>query len=223
MKYSLRNISHDIAHLYYGKNLYWQIGGIFCVIVLVLTNTDWNYFLLFRNSVLYPIFIYAGLLGFFVPPIMVFGLWIYGWYTKKRDMVIAGWMVMYAGIVGWCMSSLYKFFTGRMHPPYLHANSLDFSLVNNMSQQFQFGLGQGGIFWGWPSSHTTTAFAMMIALAVFYKKRKWVGIIAIIYACYIAIGASFSFHWLSDVVFGVILGVMIGVVVGNRFAQNKNY
>jgi membrane-associated phospholipid phosphatase len=94
--------------------------------------------------------------------------------------------------------------------------------VLELSHGFQFGIYRGGIFWGWPSSHTATAFAMSVALALFYKEKKWVGYVAVAYATYIGLGASMSFHWLGDVVMGVILGTICGVLVAKKFQKMKS-
>ena len=49
---------------------------------------------------------------------------------------------------------------------------------------------RGGVFWGWPSSHTTIAFAMAVTILMLFPKQKWVGYMAITYALYIGLGVS---------------------------------
>jgi membrane-associated phospholipid phosphatase len=73
------------------------------------------------------------------------------------------------------------------------------------------------MFWGWPSSHTTVAFAMAFAIFTLYPKQKWLGLLAIIYALYIGIGVSMTIHWFSDFLAGAIIGTIIGMVVGKSF------
>jgi membrane-associated phospholipid phosphatase len=47
------------------------------------------------------------------------------------------------------------------------------------------------MFWGWPSSHTTIAFATACALAGLFPKQRWLGFAAIVYAIYMcAFGKS---------------------------------
>jgi hypothetical protein len=57
---------------------------------------------------------------------------------------------------------------------------------------FRFGFLRGGVFWGWPSSHTTIAFAMAVTILMLFPKQKWVGYMAITYALYIGLGVSMT-------------------------------
>lgn len=218
MNTTLTLLYKTITDLYRGRNLIWQIIGIIAVLILVISGMDWWYFTHLRNTVFYRFFIYAGLVGFFVPGLLVLFLWIVGKLRNSARMITAGFVTLYAGILGWCVSSLYKFFTGRIHPYHTH-DALIPNLGNlpDTSGIWNFGFGQGGIFWGWPSSHTTVAFSMMVALALYYRDKRWIGVFAILYAFYIAIGASIGFHWLSDAVFAIILGSIIGISVVKNY------
>ena len=128
-------------------------------------------------------------------------------------MRVLAWATLQAAFLGWLISSTYKVFTGRTHPPHIAQAVVDTSHI------FHFGIWLGGIFWGWPSSHTTVSFAIAFAIISFLPKKAIPAICALIYALYIAIGASASFHWFSDVVAGIMLGTLIGVIVGRSFAQ----
>jgi len=90
------------------------------------------------------------------------------------------------------------------------------------SREFRFGLLRGGIFHGWPSGHTTTAFAMVFTLINMYPKHKRIRKYGIIYASYIGIGVSTNVHWLSDSVAAVFVGIVIGTVVGNNFRKQND-
>ena len=92
----------------------------------------------------------------------------------------------------------------------------DGSLVDS-SHGFQFGLLKGGIFWGWPSSHTTVTFAMTLCLITLYPKNKIFVFFALLYALYIGLGVSVTIHWFSEFVAGAIIGSVIGTVVGRSF------
>ncbi len=118
-----------------------------------------------------------------------------------------------AGILGWFISSLYKAFTGRDYPPHV--------LADDVSKVFHFGFWKAGIFWGWPSSHTTAAFAVSLAIIVYYAQNKSAKLWAWIYAFFIGIGVSISIHWFSDFLAGAIIGSVIGVVVGKSFQALK--
>lgn len=99
----------------------------------------------------------------------------------------------------------------------MHEMSPDFS------HDFRFGWLRGGVFWGWPSSHTTIAFAMATTVFTLFPKNKWLGGLALAYAGYIGLGVSMTIHWLSDFVAGAILGTVIGVVVGKSFLCNLDF
>jgi membrane-associated phospholipid phosphatase len=75
------------------------------------------------------------------------------------------------------------------------------------------------MFWGWPSSHTTIAFAMAATVFTLFPKQRWLGWLAMAYAFYIGLGVSMTIHWCSDFMAGAILGTVIGTVVGKSFFQ----
>jgi membrane-associated phospholipid phosphatase len=90
-----------------------------------------------------------------------------------------------------------------------------------MSHFFRFGFLRGGVFWGWPSSHTTVAVAMAVAVYTLFPKQRWLGFVALLYAFYVGIGVSMTIHWFSDFVAGAIFGSVVGVVVGKCFAPGR--
>jgi membrane-associated phospholipid phosphatase len=80
---------------------------------------------------------------------------------------------------------------------------------------------RGGVFWGWPSSHTTIAFAMAVTVFTLYPKQRWLGWVAILYAGYVGLGVSMTIHWFSDFAAGAIIGSVIGAVVGKSFCSDR--
>lgn len=182
-------------------------------VIFSLCGIDAWWVRIWYGSAASKVFGLAGFIGFFMPFMLWAVLLIVGYAWNRSLWKYAAWGSAAAGTVGWIASSALKFFTGR---PGLHAGAN----LREWSQTFQFGLGKGGIFWGWPSSHTTVAVAMSVALAVMFKEKKWVGILAIAYAAYIAIGAT-GFHWASDVIAGAILGTGIGIGVGNIVIEKQ--
>ena len=95
------------------------------------------------------------------------------------------------------------------------------STETDLSHVFRFGFLRGGVFWGWPSSHTTIAFAMATTIFVFLPRQRVIGIVAIIYAFYVGLGVSVTIHWFSDFIAGAIIGTVIGIVVGNSFLPKQ--
>lgn len=182
--------------------------------VLSWSGFDAWYFTVFHDSAVAYFFGLAGIVGFFVPVFLCLGLWIVGFVQKNKRMIRVGSFAAIAGIGGWFLSSLLKAFTGRVPLPYGGLSN-----ILEWSQTFQFGFLKGGIFWGWPSSHTTTAFAMSVTIALMYKDKKWVGYVALLYAFYIGLGASMNFHWFSDFFAGMILGSIIGYLCATLFLR----
>src|SRR5208283_5065336 len=133
--------------------------------------------------------------------------------TSHARLSRTGWAIGQAALIGSLLSSTYKAFTGRVHPEHF--------IGADLSHDFRFGWLRGGVFWGWPSSHTTIAFAMAVTVFTLYPKQRWLGVAAILYAFYVGIGVSLTIHWFSDFVAGAIIGSVIGAVVGKSFGSEK--
>ena len=124
-------------------------------------------------------------------------------------MKLVGWAIGQAAFIGWFVSAIYKFFTGRVHPAHM--------VGDDISREFRFGFYRGGVFWGWPSSHTTVAFAMAVTIVMLFPKQRLLQLLALAYALYIGISVSMTIHWFSDFAAGAIIGSVVGVVVGRNF------
>jgi membrane-associated phospholipid phosphatase len=215
MKYFFKTLGAHILDSFSGPKKYFHLALIATTILIVKTGFDWRYFLATRdpelNEAFFPAVIVGGLIPILVPPILI---WL-GVITKKKKVRMLGWALGQAALIGWIISSTYKAFTGRIEPNL-------FDLVNDSSHGFQFGFLKHGIFWGWPSSHTTVAFAMAFALMGLFQKNKAVIFFSLMYALYIGIGVSFSIHWFSEFVAGAILGTCIGITVERGFSKQIN-
>ena len=128
-------------------------------------------------------------------------------------------MLGQAVILAWAISTFYKIFTGRPAP---ELSIFGNSTSTDISHVFKFGILKGGIFWGWPSSHTTVAFAAASAITWLYQQNKKVLPAAWIAALYIGFGAGISFHWFSDFLSGAIIGTIIGSTVGKSVLLNNS-
>ena len=209
----LKNIFENIFTLYKRRNLVWQLIFVVLTFVLVSTNFDWWYYQSTRGFVIQSFLFPAVILGFLIPVFLPIVLFFYSKFTKNTRMTNAVYASMQAGLLGLGISSFYKVFTGRMGPPHILTSF-------NTSQMFRFGILRGGAFQGWPSSHTSVAFAMSMAVFTLYPENKLLRIITVIYACYIGVGISVNIHWFSDFVAGMILGSIIGITVGKSFLKN---
>ncbi len=213
MKYLFYKIPETLVNIITGKNLLFLLVGVEITLICVISGFDWKYFLLVRdvrlNQFFFPALLTGGLLPIFLPVL----LYVIAKIRRSQTVEFYAYVIAQAAALGWILSSTLKFFTGRIQP------SLG-NLFNDISYGFNFGFYEHGIFWGWPSSHTTVAFAVSFALImVLNKKQKLQKYLLFIYALYIGIGVSLSIHWFSDFVAGAILGTIIGLEVGRKFSK----
>ena len=206
----------NIADCFIGRRLWSHLLAMVLTYVIVMSGFDWFYFKSLDNTPIFNFFFPAVFIGMFVPILLPLTMLAVGAVRKNARMINAAWGIGQAAIIGLLVSWFYKVFTGRIQPPLFANNAVD------ASHGFRLGILRGGIFWGWPSSHTTVAFAVAIALWTLYSDRPWVKYPGLIYALYVGIGVSMSIHWFSDAVAGAIFGTIIGIVVGTSFRNRIN-
>lgn len=218
----------NIAHVFVVKNLLWHLTAIALTFIFVISGFDWGYFLFFAGGTTSRVLFSAALVGFLFPVLIPVLLLVLGKICKNLKLFYTGCALSQVAILSLLVSYFYKFFSGRIAPPLNHLNNAFLDIIKlehvsgsilDTSRVFYFGFGQNGIFWGWPSSHTTVAFAMAVTLITMYPKNKLLKVLAILYAFYIGIGISMSIHWFSDFVAGAIFGTLVGVVVGKSFLE----
>jgi membrane-associated phospholipid phosphatase len=192
----------------------WHLLAILLTLTLVGSGFDWLYFKSTRDPLLWALMFPAAPIGGLVPLALPLVLIVSGFITSHARISLTGWAIGQAELLGSLISSAYKAFTGRVHPA-LHETGAD------ISRDFHFGFLRGGVFWGWPSSHTTIAFAMASTVFTLFPKQRWLGWLAVGYAFYIGLGVSMTIHWFSDFVAGAIIGTVIGVVVGRSFSPGR--
>jgi membrane-associated phospholipid phosphatase len=174
---------------------------------ILMSGFDWWYFVTVHDNTLYAYLRPALATGMLVPILLPLGFFIVGTLRKSGTSMHLGKVLTKAAALGWFVSASYKAFTGRIQPPH--------SLLVDTSHSFNLGFLHHGVFWGWPSSHTTVAFATMVALYfALPRKYKWVGVIGVLYALYVGIAVSFQIHWFSEFFAGMLFGSLVGMVVG---------
>jgi len=208
------NLPKNIMKCFRGYNLLWHLLAVIITYVIVTSGFDWLYFKSSRSFLLQSLLFPAVILGSRLPIILPIALYAFGKIRDNLKAVSTANALGQTVIIGLLIASFYKAFTGRVHPPRLLTQD-----TIDISREFRFGFLRGGIFWGWPSSHTTIAFAMAVTLLMLYSKNIVIKYLAIFYALYIGLGVSISIHWFSDFVAGSIIGTVIGVVVGNSFRE----
>lgn len=212
-------LPRNVISSFSGRNLWWHALAIGLTLVIVLSGGDWTYYLATRSETAARLARPAIVLGSILPILGTLILLTIGEVGKNRRVTTTAWALGQAALLGYLISCGYKAFTGRLPPPFqgLHMSAANEGLPVDSSHGFQFGLLKGGIFWGWPSSHTTVTFAMAACLITLYSKNMKLVLPALVYACYIGLGVSVSIHWLSEFVAGAIIGSVVGRVVGRSF------
>jgi hypothetical protein len=213
MKEFFTTLPRNLIGCFRGRRIIWHVIAIVMTFILVMSGFDWRYFLATRNPALRSWMWPAVVIGMVLPLALPLFLLIVGFIIGNARTTLAGWAVGQAALLGSLISSAYKAFTGRVHPAH--------NVGADISHVFRFGFLRGGVFWGWPSSHTTIAFAMAVTVFTLCPKRRWLGFVALIYAFYIGIGVSMTIHWYSDFVAGAIIGSVIGTVVGKSFGSDS--
>jgi membrane-associated phospholipid phosphatase len=214
MKQFLGTLPRNLMGCCKGWRLIWHLVAILLTVVFVRSGFDWRYFLATRNPILWSCMFPAAVIGGLVPLVLPLVLLVRGIIARKAGIILAGWAIGQAELLGAFVAAAGKAFTGRAHPAHVAGNDL--------SHIFHFGFLRGGVFWGWPSSHTTIAFAMAVTVFTLFPKQRWLGWVAILYAFYIGVGVSMTIHWFSDFVAGAIIGSVIGAVVGRDFGKTSN-
>jgi membrane-associated phospholipid phosphatase len=183
---------------------------------IVKNGFDWRWY---RNAQEHSWIPNAGFVAVGIGPLasvaVPLGLYLYGRSNEDSRLQITGLALGQAAILGGLISSGFKAFTGRV-PPNEHWNMADYS------RDFRFGFLRGGVFQGWPSSHTTTAFAMAVTLMKLYPDNSTIRIGGLTYASLIGLGVSTNIHWFSDAVAGALIGYAIGDAVGEGYARLMN-
>jgi membrane-associated phospholipid phosphatase len=202
-------LPRNIIGCFKGRLIFWHLTAILLTFVFVLSGFDWNYFVAMRGLVARHSWQPALAAGMFLPVLVPFTLIACGFIISRAKMSRVGWAIGQAAFIGWFISSAYKSVTGRAHPEHF--------VGEDLSRTFKFGFLRGGIFWGWPSSHTTVAFAMAVTIFILFPKKPLLKWFAVAYAFYIGLSVSMTIHWFSDFVAGAIIGSVVGVVVGRSF------
>jgi membrane-associated phospholipid phosphatase len=212
MKIFFHNFWRNFLKCFSGVNILFHLLAIFLTFFIVKNNLDWYYFIHFLNTKVYNLLFPGIIIGGLTPIIVPSYFYLSGLIRRKIKYTIVGDALAQSAVLGFVISTTYKSLTDRTPPPYIN-NGI------NASHGFHFSLFQGNLFWGWPSSHTTIAFATAFCLVYMFPKSRIVKIFAPLYALYIGFAVSMTIHWLSEFVAGAIIGIVIGRVVGKSFLK----
>jgi membrane-associated phospholipid phosphatase len=212
-------LPRNVAAIFTGRNLLWHGLAIALTIAVVTSGGDWAYFRGTRAPEFFSAAMPALRLGMMMPVLAPLLILLAGLATKHRRLVMTAWALGQAALLGYLITCCYKFFTGREHPPFDGRGGLQTAaFLVDSSHGFRFGFDRGGVFWGWPSGHTTVAFSMALCLMTLYPRNKIIRVSALLYAFYIGLSVSVTIHWFSEFAAGAIIGSVIGMTVGKSFA-----
>jgi membrane-associated phospholipid phosphatase len=213
-------LPRNVIAIFNGRNLLWHAAAIALTIAIVTSGGDWAYFRWTRAAAFFVLARPALGLGMLMPVLWPLAILFTGLASKNRRLITTAWALGQAALLAYLITSCYKAVTGRRPPPF-HGHVGTLALGSNgltdSSHGFQFGILKGGIFWGWPSGHTTVAFSMALSLIMLYPKNKVIVFCALVYAFYIGFADSVTIHWFSEFAGGAIIGSVIGMTVGRSF------
>ena len=205
-----RTLIPNILGAYKERRWILHVLAIVLTTLIVITGFDWYWFNLTGIDTIRNISFIAVGLGSFVPIVLPVCILAISALRRDRALDVKGWLLGQAAFIALFITSLYKAFTGRVQPSF--GSTLD------ISREFQFGWLRHGIFWGWPSSHTATAFALAVAFLYIFPKSPWKWVL-LIYAIYVGLSVSTTIHWFSEFVAGVLVGISVGIAVGKSYKK----
>jgi membrane-associated phospholipid phosphatase len=211
------NFGTNIVNSFKGDNLYLHLAGIASTVLIVTTNTDYNVHKFFYEhegfgEAAMPV-IRAGML---IPFITGGSLYAYGKLGNDDRALAASFAVIQSSLIAFVYNSLLKAVTGRPNPDWQHNSDM-----KELSKTFRFGFMRGGIFWGWPSGHTSSTMAVVSALTSFYSDKTWLKIAGYSLVAYMMYGVTSlhrgGMHWFSDAVAAAFMSYAIGSTIGKYY------
>jgi membrane-associated phospholipid phosphatase len=220
------NFGNNIINSFKGDNIYLHLAGIASTFLIVSSNTDYKVEKFFNEHEGYgnaarPVI----RLAMYFPFVVGGSLYAYGKLNKDNEAVGASFAVLQSSLIAFLYNSLLKALTGRPHPDWRNNNDM-----KDLSKTFRFGFMRGGIFWGWPSGHTSSTMAVVSALTNFYPDITWLKIAGYSYAAYMIFAVTSlnrgGMHWFSDAIAAAFMSYAIGSTIGkyyrNQFKNSPN-
>jgi membrane-associated PAP2 superfamily phosphatase len=162
----------------------------------------------------------AVMTGGIAPIIVPLSLYGAGRYTEDLKLQTAGVAVAQASIISTVLTTGIKALTSRQEPHIWGNDRRD--TKEDFSDDFKFGFFRRVPFDGWPSGHTSAAWAMAATLTEFYPDNIPLAIGLYGYAIYTGLGVSTTIHWLSDGWAGAFFGYAVGKTVARHFIDKKD-
>ena len=221
--FPLGNFGNNIVNSFKGNNIYYHLGGAAATAILVTSGADYYVNKYFNEHEEYGNATVPVVRAAMYFPIVIFGsLFAYGKLHKDYEAVGASYAVLQSSIIAFGYNTILKGLTGRPGPDWRHNDDME-----DLSKTFRFGFLRGGVFWGWPSGHTSSTMTIVSALTSFYPHKTWLKAMGYSYVAYMVLGVSSvnrgGMHWFSDAVAASLMSYAIGSTVGkyyrSRFGQ----
>jgi len=166
----LHRLPKNVVTIFSGRNLLYHALAIVLTVVIVMTGLDWAYYVSTRGAIFAQLAVPAIQIGSLLPILGTSAVLIVGEFRKDRRATTTACALGQAGILGYLISISHKAFTGRIPPPFrgFRMSGQNINSLVDISHGFQFGFLKGGVFWGWPSSHTTVCLTVSAV-----KNREW--------------------------------------------------
>ena len=211
------NFGNNILDSFKGNNIYYPLAGIASTLLLVNLNVDYHVEHYFNQHEEYskwahPV-VYTGM---FLPFIAGGSLYAYSKIKNDDETLGASFAVLQASMIQLIYNSALKAITGRPNPDWRHNSDME-----SLSKTFRFGFMRGGMFWGWPSGHTSTTMAVVSSLINYYPDKTWIKIAGYSLVAYTIFGVSSvnrgGMHWFSDAIAAAFISYAIGATVGKYY------
>ncbi len=213
------NFGNNILDSFKGDNLYLHLAGIASTFLIVTQDIDYDVQKYFNEHEEFgkwtrPI-VFTGT---FLPFITGGSLYAYSKIQNDDETLGASFAVLQASLIEFLYNSTLKAITGREHPDWRNNSDME-----SLSKTFRFGFMRGGIFWGWPSGHTSSTMAVVSALTNYYPDKTWLKIAGYSLVAYTILGVSSvnrgGMHWFSDAIAAAFMAYAIGSTVGKYYRK----
>jgi len=207
------NTLHSFTYNY-GINF---IGAGLGTWAFIETDIDWEWRNIAYNNTRLSNLGRPGLyIGYVVPVLTPIFTYTLGRFTDDEKLQITGMALVQTLMLSLAVSTPLKMVTGRALPGIV--TELDHTRnprTDNFSNEFNwFDMNPIG---GWPSAHTTNAFAAAATISEIYYENIWLKAGVFSYAALIGFGVTLDVHWASEALAGALIGYAIGSTVGKSY------
>lgn len=204
-----------------GRNTYLHLTGVALTPVIIRSGLDAEVNDTFNDRDNFPLRFPGVIGGYLAPFALGVPLIVHGKVKENDESIRASYAVLQSTVITLGYVSLLKALTGRPNPDNDSSKSMQ-----EQSEEFNFGILNRGIYWGWPSGHMATTMALTSTITHFYPETAWIKWVAYGTSAYMFYVVSSydkgQMHWFSDAVAGGLMGYAIGSTVGSNMRLKQN-